>query len=172
MGIFKRSPLEKKVSGRARTSMIFIEVDDLYRDFIPNEALQEAARKVFRLEGLQEEASLSIKITGDQEIQELNTAYRGIDQATDVLSFEADYFDPDLESRYLGDVVISYPRAAGQAEKSGHPVASELLLLVIHGVLHLLGYDHGTAREKDSMWMVQSQALRELGLDMIVEDEG
>lgn len=151
--------------------MIFVEVDSKYQDLIPGELLWEAAQQTLLLDRQDDLPSLSIKITGDQEIRELNAAYRGIDQATDVLSFEADYYDPDLESHYLGDVVISYARAAGQAEKRGHPVESELQLLVIHGVLHLLGYDHGTARDKKSMWMIQEQTLQVLGLDIKVEEE-
>ena len=151
--------------------MIFIEVEDKFRDLISGELLREAAHQALQIDPLEELPSLSIKITGDQEIRHLNSVYRGIDKATDVLSFEADYYDPDLESRYLGDVVISYPQAVGQAEKRGHPVVSELQLLVIHGVLHLLGYDHGSAEERSTMWRIQEQALDALGLDIRVEDE-
>jgi probable rRNA maturation factor len=68
-------------------------------------------------------------------------------------------------------VVISFPQAAGQAQKSGHPVESELQLLIIHGVLHLLGYDHGSEEEKETMWKVQDQTLNALGLDIVVEDD-
>lgn len=152
--------------------MIFIEVDEIFQDLVPSELLREAAQKTLQLDHLEELPSLSIKITGEQEIQDLNSAYRGIDKATDVLSFEADFFDPDLGSHYLGDVVISFPQAASQAKKRGHPTQSELQLLVIHGVLHLLGYDHGSAGEKKSMWIVQKQVLQALGLDIEVESEG
>lgn len=151
--------------------MILIEVEEKYRDLISGELLREAAQKALQIDPLEELPSLSIKITGDQEIRRLNAAYRGFDEVTDVLSFEADYYDPDLESRYLGDVVISYPQAAGQAEKRGHPVLSELQLLVIHGILHLLGYDHGSVEERSTMWTIQEQALKALGLDIKVEDE-
>ena len=152
--------------------MIFIEVDENFRDLIPDDLLRETAIKALQLDQLEDLPSLSVKITGDQDIQELNAAYRGMDRATDVLSFEANYYDPDLESYYLGDVVISFPRAAAQAEKGGHPVDSELQLLVIHGVLHLMGYDHGSAQEKETMWLKQQQALKELGLKINIEDEG
>lgn len=151
--------------------MIYIEIDERYGDLISADLLQAAAQKTLQLDQFEELPSLSIKVTGDQEIRELNSAYRGIDKTTDVLSFEADYYDPDLESRYLGDVVISFPQAAGQAQKSGHPVESELQLLIIHGVLHLLGYDHGSEEEKETMWKVQDQTLNALGLDIVVEDD-
>jgi probable rRNA maturation factor len=151
--------------------VIYIEIDERYGDLISADLLQAAAQKTLQLDQFEELPSLSIKVTGDQEIRELNSAYRGIDKTTDVLSFEADYYDPDLESRYLGDVVISFPQAAGQAQKSGHPVESELQLLIIHGVLHLLGYDHGSEEEKETMWKVQDQTLNALGLDIVVEDD-
>jgi probable rRNA maturation factor len=151
--------------------VIYIEIDERYGDLISADLLQAAAQKTLQLDQFEELPSLSIKVTGDQEIRELNSAYRGIDKTTDVLSFEAEYYDPDLESRYLGDVVISFPQAAGQAQKSGHPVESELQLLIIHGVLHLLGYDHGSEEEKETMWKVQDQTLNALGLDIVVEDD-
>ena len=151
--------------------MIFIEVDEKFGDLVSREHLQQAAQETLQLEPLEDLVSLAIKITGEKEIQELNAAYRGIDKTTDVLSFEADFFDPDLESRYLGDVVISYPQAARQAKRQGHPPQAELQLLVIHGVLHLLGYDHQSVTEKESMWLVQNQVLQTLGLDINIGDE-
>lgn len=151
--------------------MIFLTINEKFGEYIPGEKLQEAAQKTLQQARLEDVPSLSIKITGDQEIRELNSSYRGIDKATDVLSFEADYYDPDLESRYLGDIVISYPRAEEQAEKRGHPVKSELQLLVIHGVLHLLGYDHSSIEQKAEMWEIQSQILQALDLDILIEDE-
>jgi probable rRNA maturation factor len=151
--------------------VIFIEIDEKYRDQIPSEILEEAARLVLKIDFPEDSPSLTVKITGDQEILELNTTYRGIQKATDVLSFEADYFDPDLGSHYLGDVVISYPQAANQAETGGHPVEAELQLLTIHGLLHLMGYDHSSAKEKELMWSKQKQALDELGLKLNLETE-
>lgn len=151
--------------------MIFIDVGEEFRDLIPDELLIRAAETTLKQAQPDQLSSLSIKITGNLEIQELNSAYRGLEKVTDVLSFTADYHDPDLDTHYLGDVVISYPQAAGQAQKRGHPAESELQLLVIHGVLHLLGYDHGSAEDKRSMWSIQGQALKALELNIVVEDE-
>lgn len=151
--------------------MIFIEVEEKFRDLIHDESLREAVQTALQLVQLDDIPSLTIKITTDGEIQALNASYRGIDQATDVLSFEADYYDPDLESHYLGDVVISYPQASAQAKKRGHHVESELQLLVVHGALHLLGYDHDTTNEKEVMWSLQKHALEALGLDILIEDK-
>ena len=151
--------------------MIFFSVAEEYRDLIPEKVLIQAAETTLLQLQLEQLPSLTIKITGNEEIRVLNSAYRGVDKATDVLSFSADYYDPDLETHYSGDIVISYPQAAEQADKRGHSVISELQLLVIHGVLHLLGYDHGTAVEKRSMWSLQQQVLDALGLDILVEDD-
>ena len=102
---------------------------------------------------------VSIALTTDEDIQQLNAQFRGIDRPTDVLSFESDETDPVSGLRYLGDIVISYPRALQQALEAGHPVNNELMLLTAHGVLHLLGYDHDTPDSKKTMWSLQDQVL-------------
>ena len=107
---------------------------------------------------------LTIVITGDAQIQQLNRDYREIDAPTDVLSFPASYIDPETSERYLGDILISYPQAASQATTAGHPVSDEIQLLVIHGVLHLLGYDHLEAPDQERMWEIQAEILIGLGL--------
>jgi len=108
---------------------------------------------------------LTVVIADDETLQELNRTFRGVDAPTDVLSFgdEATGFvaAPDAAD-YLGDVVISYPRA--QAQATGHSVDAELALLVIHGVLHLLGHDHLEPDAKEAMWRQQAAALAMMGL--------
>ena len=86
------------------------------------------------------EASATIAFVRDRRMRELNAAYRGKDRTTDVLSFPAGA-DP-VEPRYLGDVVISTDTALRQAEQAGHSFEREVSELVIHGILHLCGYDH------------------------------
>ena len=110
---------------------------------------------------------LSLVITGDDEIAELNRTYRDSEGPTDVLSFSMgpDAFTPPGEPLYLGDIIISYPRCVEQAQQAGHAPQRELSLLAIHGVLHLLGYDHGTAEEQRQMWRLQDQALASLDPD-------
>ena len=100
-------------------------------------------------------------------MQELNRQYRDIDTPTDVLSFPADFTDPESEAPYLGDILISYPRAEKQAAAGGHSTLAELQLLVVHGVLHLLGFDHAQVQEKAEMWAAQSEILHRLGLEDI-----
>ena len=86
---------------------------------------------------------------------------------TDVLSFPASETDPDTGASYIGDILISIPRAQAQADAAGHPLEAEVQLLVVHGVLHLLGYDHADAEEKALMWKAQAEILTGLGLGTI-----
>jgi probable rRNA maturation factor len=109
-------------------------------------------------------------ITNDGKMVEMNQRYRGAGQTTDVLAFQTDFIDPDLDSRYLGDVIISYPQAEKQALEYGHELEEELQLLVVHGTLHLLGYDHDTIARKEEMWSIQSSILSALGVTINVED--
>jgi probable rRNA maturation factor len=111
------------------------------------------------------EGSLSLVLSDDAQLQALNRQFLGIDAPTDVLSFPSGESEPDPDSgeRYLGDVLISYPRARAQAEAGRHPVEEELRLLVVHGVLHLLGYDHTGQADKAEMWAHQAAILARLG---------
>jgi len=106
-------------------------------------------------------------LTNDARLQQLNRDYLGIDAPTDVLSFPASETDPETGARYIGDILISMPRAQAQAETAGHSMESEVQLLVVHGVLHLLGHDHAEPEEKSRMWMAQAQILESLGLGNI-----
>jgi probable rRNA maturation factor len=150
--------------------VITILVEDQFQDQLDDQVLCQAAELTLQLCGISDSPSLSIRITDDLEIQELNKRYRGLDQPTDVLSFAADFEDPDLGSRYLGDVVISFPQASAQALDRGHLAIEEVQLLVIHGVLHLVGFDHGTKSEKEAMWSFQEKILTGMGLDIQVEE--
>jgi probable rRNA maturation factor len=126
--------------------------------------LEKAARQTLEQASGVPDDDLTIVLTGDEQVQQLNQQYLGVDAPTDVLSFPAGDPDPDSEHLYLGDVIISYPRAQAQAEVGGHPVESELQLLVVHGVLHLLGFDHAEEEEKAVMWGKQGEVLNSLGL--------
>ena len=96
---------------------------------------------------------VSVLLTGDEEIRALNRDFRGKDKATDVLSFPA--VEPvNGDKRMGGDLAVSVETAARQAEEFGHPVATELQILVLHGLLHLGGYDH----EKDTGQMARKEA--------------
>lgn len=110
---------------------------------------------------------LTLVLTDDQSIQEFNRDFLGEDAPTDVLSFSAQedaspFVAAPEAGGYLGDVIISYPRAVQQAREQGHPVEQELNLLVVHGILHLLGYDHATQEQKAIMWSRQERILADL----------
>jgi len=113
------------------------------------------------------QAQATILLTDDASIQELNRRYADVDAPTDVLSFSAWEGDPGFViapemAAYLGDIVISVPYAARQAVAAGHALDAELRLLVVHGILHLLGYDHATDAEEAIMWEKQQSILDDL----------
>jgi probable rRNA maturation factor len=109
---------------------------------------------------------LSVHLVSDATIRALNSEHRGLDVVTDVLSFPLyapEFVLPDAEPVELGDVVISYPRAATQADEYGHSIEREVAYLVAHGVLHVLGYDHEEASERERMRRKEEEALQPLG---------
>jgi probable rRNA maturation factor len=107
---------------------------------------------------------LTVVLTDDAQIQRLNRDYLGLDAPTDVLAFPAAEIDPENDRTYLGDVLISIPQAASQAQSAEHSLAAEVQLLVVHGILHLLGHDHADAEAKARMWAAQAAILRRIGL--------
>jgi len=121
-----------------------------------------AARAALAHESAQ--GDLTILLAEDARLRELNREYLGVDAPTDVLSFPASETDPETGAPYLGDILISIPRAGVQARAAGHPLEAEVQLLVVHGVLHLLGHDHADAPEKARMWAAQAEILKGLGL--------
>ena len=128
------------------------------------ELLEHAARLTLERIPPESEVELSIVLTGEEKIHNLNREFRDVDRVTDVLSFPGGDTDPDTGNLYLGDVVICFPQAARQAKEYNHKLEDELVLLVVHGTLHLLGYDHASAEEKDNMQAVQNDVLNELGI--------
>ena len=143
--------------------MIHIESEFPFQE----DLLERAARTALEHEGETLDSELTIVLTNDARLQELNRDYLGIDAPTDVLSFPASELDPETGARYLGDILISVPRAESQATAARHPLESEVQLLVVHGVLHLLGHDHAEAAEKARMWKAQAEVLERLGLGNI-----
>lgn len=129
--------------------------------------LVQAAEETLRQQGAEGESELTILISDDDHLQELNRQFLGIDAPTDVLSFPAGdgETDPDAGVPYLGDIVISLATAQAQAAAGDHSLASEMQLLVVHGVLHLLGHDHAEEEEKAIMWAAQAEVLQSLGVD-------
>ena len=155
---------------------IDVQIDEPFADLTPSARLVAAVEAALGQHALAS-GELSLVITGDEVLRQLNREYLGVDAVTDVLSFPAQgaaqhspasFVSAPEAMAYLGDIVISYPQAARQAEAAGHPVADELSLLAIHGALHLLGYDHATAPEEAAMWQAQAAALASLNISLHV----
>ncbi len=175
---FEEGSADTLVDGKSddeRSYEIDVQVDDPLAGRVDAEAVVVAVRAALREQSLSQ-ASVSVLITDDATIRRLNRAYRGVDAATDVLSFssrEGNADDPGLAdpppalaaalAAQLGDIVIAYPYAERQARRFGNSVTAELRLLAVHGTLHLLGYDHQTAADETEMWALQEAILRPFG---------
>lgn len=134
------------------------------------ERMQKAVATVLEQQQAVPDSSLTIVITNDAEVAALNRQYRGVDAPTDVLSFPAD--EPPVEEEdeppYLGDLIVAYPYTAAQAQREGHDLMQSLMLMAVHGTLHLLGYDHDTAAKRTEMWAAQDAALKVLDVDLSI----
>lgn len=124
-----------------------------------------------RHQQIEEPSEVVVIISDDAALADLNRRFLGISGPTDVLSFPDDTRGPFSGGtvgfpRYLGDIVISLERAQAQADAAGGTLQEELQLLTVHGVLHLLGYDHADEQGKEQMWNAQSDILRLLDVDI------
>jgi probable rRNA maturation factor len=128
--------------------------------------VQGVVAQVLRVQDIGGDAEIGLVITGQEKVRELNRTYRGKDRPTDVLAFymtgAGEFVPPPDGVKHLGEVVISYPQAALQAREQGHSVEKELRILIIHGVLHLLGYDHEETRQKKEMSACEQAILSEI----------
>ncbi|MBR4904237.1 MAG: rRNA maturation RNase YbeY [Selenomonadaceae bacterium] len=144
---------------------ISFEPEDLTVEENIFEEILRAADVVGELYGV-ENSELSITLTDDKHIHALNKKYRGVDRATDVLSFafresdEPEVIGEDFE--ILGDIIISLERAKLQAEEFGHSFLREIIFLEVHGLLHLLGYDHIADDERQEMETEQRFIMEKL----------
>ncbi len=111
---------------------------------------------------------LSILLTNDEHITELNREYRSIDSPTDVLAFPMLHNDDNniINSKILGDVVISLETAERQAKTDKHPLEDEIAFLTVHGILHLLGYDHHTPEDARKMFSKQTAILQKMQVNI------
>lgn len=150
--------------------MIEIEIQNEAGYAVDADRLKRAAALTIEQSG-ETAAALTVVITDDAEVAALNRQFRGVDAPTDILSFPADAPPPmpdadDEEPPYLGDLVIAYPYTAAQAGRLGHALGDSLVLLVVHGTLHLLGADHDTLERRAAMWTAQARALTALGVPL------
>jgi probable rRNA maturation factor len=140
------------------------------------EWLQLVMEKALLAENMPPHSEISLMITGQERMQELNREYRGQDKPTDVLSFAMSesvenepeaFIGPPDGQLHLGEIIVSYPQAVIQAQEHGHSIKKELAVLIVHGVLHIAGYDHEKpemepamlAREKEIMAALEKEIL-------------
>ncbi len=145
--------------------MISVEVEDgaWLRDLPNAEALATLAATLTLPHLLRagEADEVDILLTSDEEVRVLNARFRGKDAATNVLSFPA----PATAAPHLGDVALAHGVCAAEAAAQGKPLAHHLSHLVVHGALHLLGYDHAVGAEAQAMEAMERAILAELGID-------
>lgn len=119
-------------------------------------------------EGIEEDAEVAVSFVDEDEIQSINKNYRNKDSVTDVISFALEEGDDEINipgaTRVLGDIIICVKRAEAQAADYGHSLERELGFLSVHGLLHLLGYDHMNEADEQKMFGRQHEILKAYGL--------
>lgn len=143
--------------------MIDIQISDDYKNEIQEKIVANAVEATIRNLKKDINCEITVVIDNDEFIKEINKNFRGIDNPTDVLSFPSNEINPETGNVYQGDIIISYPTAVKQAVQYEHSIMDEIQLLVVHGTLHLFGYDHAEEIEKTKMWAIQAEILAELG---------
>jgi probable rRNA maturation factor len=133
--------------------------------------MQEIVSRTLFTENLPPNIEISLVIAGQERIRELNKEYRGIDSPTDVLSFSMSEHKDEEQTAFvgppdglvhLGEVIISYPQALIQAQERGHSIKKEMAILIIHGVLHILGFDHEKPQLEPAMTARERAILADL----------
>lgn len=141
------------------------EINDLYQVDFKYNYLKKVIKRTLKHENV-ENAYFSIIFVGNEEIQKINREYRGIDKITDVISFAFEDTDKLVynNTRVLGDIYICIPRMIEQSSSYGHSIKRELSFLTVHGLLHLLGYDHMKKEDEEVMFGLQELILNEEGI--------
>ncbi|HWQ15726.1 MAG TPA: rRNA maturation RNase YbeY [Roseiflexaceae bacterium] len=150
-----------------------VQIAPRYAEDVDAALIERAVATALAAEQVAGEVEVSVLVTDDAQLHALNRDYRGVDAPTDVLSFAAEedaaggpgFVRPPDAPRYLGDIALSYERAVAQAAEYGHSLERELAFLTVHGVLHLLGYDHERGPEEEAAMRARQEAVMErLGL--------
>lgn len=145
--------------------MIHIQITDQYASIFSKELIHTYIQKTIDYLDVQN-IELCLVIETNEAVHTLNKEYRHIDAPTDVLSFVYNTADPETNSHYIGDIIISGDKVIDQAERAGHKQGKELCILVVHGILHLCGYDHEAETEEAVMLPLQEKIL-----EVIYSDE-
>ena len=153
--------MSRTTSGKRAVPSIEIFVEDNAWLAVAKD-LRVQIRRAARVALLRDSAlrpALTILLTSDERMRTLNRQYRGKDKPTNVLSFPA-----VAKATYLGDMAIAHGTAVREADASGKPVLHHILHLVVHGVLHLLGYDHEAPKQAEAMESLEKEILAEVGI--------
>ena len=143
---------------------INLKIDSAFAKRVDRALLRATARAALAHQAASAPGALTIVVSDEATLHQLNHAFLGVDRPTDVLSFPGGEVEAETGALYFGDIAISWPTARKQAQAARHPLNAELQLLVVHGVLHLLGHDHARAAEKAQMWKAQAEILERLGV--------
>ncbi|MDP7578855.1 MAG: rRNA maturation RNase YbeY [SAR202 cluster bacterium] len=162
---------------------VAIQVFDEFLDLVSQSLVDQFSRAALKVGQAPKGTSVSVAITDDEVVRDLNARHRGLDEYTDVLSFsythhghfygnspsqndqnpEVEFVAPGAEDS-LGEVIISYPQAERQAMEIGHSINRELSALVTHGILHLLGHDHEESTDRTNMEQLEKEAIKIAGV--------
>jgi probable rRNA maturation factor len=150
--------------------LLSYEDDSSYKNEEFEKIINKVLAKVSELYGLEENSEVSVVLVSDAYIHALNKKYRDKDCATDVLSFALNEGDePEIidgpAQNLLGDIIISIDTAKSQAEEYGHSIEREIAFLTVHGILHLLGYDHIEEADRIEMRQEEEYILTKLGIN-------
>jgi len=141
---------------------VSILIEPAFRGRLDRAALRRIALRVLRTEKVAPPAEVGLVVTDDETVRDLNRRYRRLDEPTDVLSFghePARFVTPPDGVRHLGEVILSYQTAERQAQEAGRSVQEEAAHLVVHGLLHLLGYDHEHPEDERRMRALEEELL-------------
>lgn len=145
-----------------------IQIEDPFAGQVSDSWLRRVASATLTTAGVASRVELGLVIAGDSTVRELNRTYRGIDNNTDVLAFalsespagqDQPFILPPDDIIHLGEIMISHPQATAQANSAQHPLERELALLMAHGILHLLGYDHQRPEDELEMRALEARAI-------------
>ena len=159
-----------------------IHIFEQFQDSVASEWVHAVVEGVLSVRPEWSDENVSVVIADDESVAELNHAHRGLNETTDVLSFstrrsgkyygddegrtshddDTDFVLPPGFSADLGEVVVSYPQVERQAKEAGHTAQKELAIMLAHGILHLLGYDHERHAEAAEMFSLQDKAIAAL----------
>lgn len=165
------------------TSQADIQIFEEFSESVSPEWIDAVVAGVLSIEPEWSSERVSVVIADDESVANLNHAHRGLDETTDVLSFsnrhsgryygegderetasDTDFVLPPGHDTDLGEVIVSYPQVTRQARQAGHTVQKELAIMLAHGILHLLGYDHEREAEAAEMFFLQDRAIAALDL--------